>query len=300
MDTSSKSVEHTPVLLAEVLDALQPQGDDCFVDTTFGRGGHSRAILERLGPDGRLIVLDADPSALATLERDVRLVSACVNFRDLRTAIPPLAEQRPIRGILFDLGISSAQLSDPSLGLSFQSDGPLFMRLDRDQNAMTAATIVNGWSVQDLGVIFRDLGEERHWHRVAAAIVERRRSQRFTTTSELAAVVSRAVGGRRGKRHPATKVFQALRMAVNDELGNLRVALDSACDLLMPGGRLAVITFHSIEDRVVKQYFRDRAKTQADIELFTKKPIAPARAEILSNPRARSAKLRVVTRRIIS
>lgn len=287
---------HTPVLLARIVAALNVQADGCYVDATFGCGGHAREILDHLGSGGRLIVLDADPSAITGVPPDKRVVSACGNFRDLGIIVPTLAAGRSINGIFMDLGISSAQLSDPTLGLSFQTDGPLLMRLDRNVQAMNAATIVNTWSMSDLGNILRNFGEERQWRKIAEAIVFRRKRQRFSTTADLAALISQVVGGRYSRRHPATKTFQALRMAVNDELGNLAAGLAAACDLLAPGGRLAVITFHSLEDRAVKQYFRSRVKNQGDIVLVNKKTISPERAEILANPRARSAKLRVVAR----
>ena len=262
-------VDHKPVLLKEVLALLDPRPGQNFVDGTFGQGGHARAILERLGPTGRLIVFDLDPAAVSfarSLGQNVEAFQK--NFRYLEETIRYAGHHLSINGILFDLGMSSTQLGDPTLGLSFQQTGPLNMRLGRDRG-MTAAIIVNSWSERELADLFYDFGEERLSRRIAKAVVSRRRHKPFLLTTDLSEVIIAAVGGRRGrsKIHPATRVFQALRIAVNEELNNLRLGISAGLNLLAGGGRLAVISFHSLEDRLVKQMFKQAAgKAKATAE----------------------------------
>lgn len=302
-------VDHVPVLLDEVLELLDPQPGDRIIDGTVGAGGHAVAILDRCAPDGRLLGLDADPAALSvTRERlqpyrsRVTLVHA--NYEQLNEVAPArgfaLAD-----GILLDLGLSSWQLTDPTRGFSFQVDGPLDMRFD-PRREQTAADLVNHASPAELVRIITEYGEERKARRIVTAIVAHRP---LHTTGELARVVVDAVGGRRGRRlHPATRTFQALRIAVNDELGCLERGLEAAIDLLAPSGRLAVIAFHSLEDRIVKQLFRRESRDcicpphmpictcghQARLTLLTPKPLRPTPAEVARNPRSRSARLRAV------
>lgn len=306
--------EHQPVLLDEVLAYLNPRSGQNFVDATVGGGGHARALLSHLGPTGTLFALDYDPTAAAAArELGSNVVPLLANFREVNRAVRYVAPDLPIHGILFDLGMSSLQLGDPTLGLSFQTTGPLDMRLDRSKTKdsnMTAASIVNTWREPELVRIFRQYGEEPLSRQIVAAIVRRRRLQPFLLTTDLAEVivgVAARFGRRRTKIHPATRTFQALRMAVNNELENLAEGLKSGLDLIVTGGRLAVISFHSLEDRVVKNTFRAWAGKQiAGVptngmtvgRIITKKPVRPSPNELDQNPRARSGKLRVFEKTI--
>lgn len=291
---------HVPVLYNEVLVGLQPKPGGFYVDGTVGAGGHAAGILERSSPDGRLLGLDRDPAALAVARaalarfgERVRLVQASY------TELARYATEGSADGVLLDLGLSSLQLDDPARGFAFRYDGPLDMRYD-PATTLTAAEIVNEWPVDELADLIYKYGEERHSRRIARAIVAARP---LRTTGELAEVVARAIGGRRGERrektHPATRTFQALRVAVNGELEALGTVLPLAIRVLKPGGRLAVISFHSLEDRIVKQFIRARsrpgeaANIMPDLREVTRKPVEPEEAEIAANPRARSARLRV-------
>ncbi|MDW8403765.1 16S rRNA (cytosine(1402)-N(4))-methyltransferase RsmH [Chloroflexus sp.] len=294
--------QHTPVLLAEVVAALAPRPGGRYLDATVGGGGHALAVLQAAQPGGMLLGIDADPDALAaTAERlaEAGLRQQAVlrhgSFADL-AALATEAGFTAVDGILFDLGVSSYQLDTPERGFSFAADGPLDMRLDPTQG-LTAADLVNRLSERELADILFQYGEEHAARRIARAIVERRRAQPFQRTADLAAVVARAVGGRHGRIHPATRTFQALRIAVNQELDRLAAALPQAVALLAPGGRLAVISFHSLEDRIVKQFLRAEAAGETPrLALITKKPVVASDAEVAANPRARSAKLRVAAR----
>lgn len=285
------SPAHLPVLLAEVLELLQPHSGGRYVDCTLGAGGHAEAVLQASSPDGVLLGIDADPEALrlaaARLSQfgpRARLVHG--NYRDLG-ALMAQAGFGAVDGILLDLGVSSMQLDQPARGFSFQQEGPLDMRLDPGQGA-PAAELVNTLPERELADLIFRYGEERLSRRIARAIVARRTRQRFETTTDLARVVAASTPGR-GRIHPATRTFQALRIAVNDELQGLTAALPAAAAALAPGGRLAVIAFHSMEDRIVKQFVRQEGQLHA----VTKKPVAPSAAEAAANPRSRSAKLRV-------
>ncbi|WP_322493594.1 16S rRNA (cytosine(1402)-N(4))-methyltransferase RsmH [Chloroflexus sp.] len=294
--------QHTPVLLAEVVAALAPRPGGRYLDATVGGGGHALAVLQAAQPGGVLLGIDADPAALAaTAERlaEAGLGQQAVlrhgSFADL-AALAAEAGFTAVEGILFDLGVSSYQLDTPERGFSFAADGPLDMRLDPTQGP-TAADLVNHLSERELAGIIFQYGEEHAARRIARAIVERRRSQPFQSTADLAAVVARAVGGRHGRIHPATRAFQALRIAVNHELDRLAAALPQAVALLALGGTLAVISFHSLEDRIVKQFLRAEAAGEAPrLAIITKKPVVASAAEVAANPRARSAKLRVAVR----
>ncbi|MBO9312098.1 MAG: 16S rRNA (cytosine(1402)-N(4))-methyltransferase RsmH [Chloroflexus sp.] len=294
--------QHTPVLMAEVVNALAPRPGGCYLDATVGGGGHALAVLQAAQPGGKLLGIDADPAALAaTAERlttaglHEQAVLCHGSFADLVT-IATTAGFTAFDGILFDLGVSSYQLDTPERGFSFAADGPLDMRLD-PTHGPTAADLVNRLSERELADIIFQYGEEHAARRIARAIVEQRRTQPFRRTAELAEVVVRAVGGRHGRIHPATRTFQALRIAVNQELDRLKQALPQALELLAPGGRLAVISFHSLEDRIVKQFLRAEATGAAPrLTILTKKPVVPSATEVARNPRARSAKLRVAAR----
>lgn len=308
------------MLLAEVLTALEPEPGKVYIDCTVGGGGHAAALLERIQPGGRLLGIDADPAALQAAQ--AHLTSLTSN------ALPPgayllqhghfdalgtLARAHgfdAVDGILFDLGVSSYQLDTPERGFAFSATGPLDMRLDPTQGP-TAADLVAQLSEAALADIIYRYGEERYSRRIARRIVERRRVHPIMTTSELADLVIQAVPGRsspsqrrRSQIHPATRTFQALRIAVNRELERLETALPQAVALLRPGGRLVVISFHSLEDRIVKLFFRaesgyggsEAPPTPPRLRIITKKPIEPGEAEVQANPRSRSARLRVAER----
>jgi len=301
---------HVPVLLNEVIAGLQPQRGGYFVDCTVGLGGHAAAILETIPTSGRLLGIDADPEAIK-LSQDklgdygeaVALVND--NFINLE-AICKRYHFHPVDGILFDLGVSSLQLDTAERGFSFQLDAPLNMRFDPGQE-LTASDIVNSFSEQELAKLIEKYGEERHSRRIARYIVQNRP---IATTVELARLVVQASGGKRARIHPATRTFMALRIAVNSELQNLEMALRQAVNLLRPGGRLTVISYHSLEDRIAKQFMRDAASNclcppgapmcrcghEPTLKLISRKVIKPTSLETESNPRSRSAKLRVAER----
>jgi len=305
---------HIPVLRDAVLDALRPGHLPAgrFVDGTVGAGGHAAAILES-APDARLLGLDRDPAALA-LARDrlapfgERAALVHASYEQVAAHVAAwLGEGAGVDGILLDLGISSMQVDDPARGFAFAHEGPLDMRFDPTAPGPTAAEIVNTWPADDLADILFRYGEERNSRRIARAIVAARP---LATTRQLAEVIAAAQRGPREKIHPATRAFQALRIAVNDELGAVERVLPVAIDLLRPGGRLAVISFHSLEDRIVKQTFRLEATDcicpprqpvctcghVARVTLVTRKPVTAGADEIARNPRSRSARLRVVER----
>lgn len=286
---------HVPVMSAEVVHWLQPRPGGVFVDGTLGGGGHTRALAEQVGASGRVIALDRDPAAVAAAESNlaglpVELVET--NFSDIPEVLEQL-EVAAVDGVLLDLGLSSDQLADPQRGFSFSMDGPLDLRFD-PTTGEPAARLVNRMSVEHLASLIYRYGEERHSRRIARAIERRRRERPIESAAELAELVRRCVPtSRTGQRiDPATRTFQALRIAVNDELKWIDVTLRRIPDCLRPGGRLAVISFHSLEDRRAKNAFRDDQRWQA----LTKKPLRPAPEEVDANPRARSAKLRVAER----
>lgn len=290
---------HVPVLFSDVLEQLHLQANSLVIDATLGAGGHARGLLDAIGPNGRLFGFEADPRTLATTVAELsepRLVGVNKNFRDLATVA---AEHGFINvsAILFDLGVSSMTLDEGQRGFSFQHDGPLDMRFDQVQQSLTAAEIVNTWTANQLADIFVRYGEIHRPDSLIEMIVSRRKTTPFVTTQDLADAVS-SIWRRRGRAHPATTVFQALRIAVNDELGALEAALPQAIELLQPDGRLAVITFHSLEDRLVKQWGKRAAEAGA-VDIITKHVIAPNREEQKNNPRSRSAKLRIYQKKFI-
>lgn len=301
---------HKSVLLGEVVEALQPRSGEKYADGTIGGGGHAAAILEASAPDGWLWGMDRDGDALVAAQQ--KLAKYAGRFELRRGNFSELAEWIPsasCAGIVLDLGVSSAQLDWSERGFSFNSEGPLDARMDQRQ-PMTAADLVNTASEQELAKILWEFGEERQSRRFAKAIVEQRKAKRFTTTKELAELIER-LAPRHGKRtHPATQVFQALRIAINDELGSLRRGLDAAVKILQPGGRLAVITFHSLEVRLLKEFGNERTRDYAvegevdvpelrkprkpELRWVQRKAIQPGEAELNANPRSRSAQLRVL------
>lgn len=296
-------------MMAEVLAALQPKPGGIYADGTLGGAGHAAAVLAASSPTGRLLACDRDGVALEAAAQ--RLAEFSGRFELRRGNYAELSEWIPAGscdGVLLDLGVSSPQLDVAERGFSFQNDGPLDMRMDTRQ-PVTAATLLNTESAEEIARIFWEYGDERDSRRFARAIVHDRETRPFTTTRQLAELIERLSprGGR--KAHPATRVFQALRIAVNDEIGSLERGLDGALKILKPGGRLAVITFHSLEDRVVKLFGRARARDYTfagtdvpelraprapEIKLISRKAIMPSEAELAENPRSRSAQLRVM------
>ncbi len=291
---------HRSVLFQEVLEALDPKPGQVFMDGTFGAGGHSKAIASRIGQAGHLVAFDADytvfesPIALE-IAHLTQFHPVVANFRTNREAIASLG--LTLDGALFDLGLSSTQLEASGRGFTFQKDEPLAMtfRADPDHDTVTANGIVNTWGRDTIATILRGFADEPFAERIADAIVAHRQHSHIKSTKELVDIILSATPKRfhHGRTHPATRTFQALRMAVNDELGAITDGLKGALEHGRPGGRIAVITFHSIEDRTVKQYFRESI-AQGICVAVTKKPIVPSSAEVASNPRARSAKLRIV------
>ena len=300
----------------EVLELLNPQPGGTYLDGTLGGGGHAGLILEASSPDGRLIGLDRDPEALAAAGRQLapygeRAVLVQANFSDMCEVLSANGIAG-VDGILLDLGVSSRQLDTPERGFSFRDDGPLDMRMGPDAE-MTAADIVNSFKADELRRIFREFGEERFAGRIANRIIERRQVEPFSTTADLAEVVKAAIPAQHGakqKIHPATRVFQALRIFVNNELGHLSKTLDAAFEVLNPSARFVVISFHSLEDRLVKRAFRQAAKgcicppkvpictcgRTSQAEIVTRKGVRPTAEEVAHNPRARSAVVRAITR----
>ncbi|MFW6163020.1 MAG: 16S rRNA (cytosine(1402)-N(4))-methyltransferase RsmH [Planctomycetota bacterium] len=287
---------HTPVLVPEVVEFLRPRPGQRMIDGTVGLGGHALALLPRLLPGGRLLGIDCDETALsAAAERLSKYRGhfdlAYGNFRDL-PAVAAREGYSAADGILLDLGVSSAQLDASERGFSFAAEGPLDMRLDPSQRT-TAATLLRRASARELERIFREYGDERYARRIARAVAAER--GRLRTTTDLARLIERVVPTRERRIHPATRCFLALRVATNDELGALEAALDAAPGLLAPGARMAVISFHSHEDRLVKHRFRDQARAGV-MSVVTRKPVRPSAEEVSRNRRSRSAKLRVAER----
>ncbi len=308
---------HVPVLLEETLRLLITDPAGIYLDGTLGRGGHAEAILQTLAPEGRLIGLDCDEEAIqqtaARLQPfDKQLSLRHANFSGMKEECRQIGVNG-VTGVLLDLGVSSPQLDTAGRGFSFSQDGPLDMRMDPSRGR-TAADWVNGESEERLADILRRFGEERDARRIARAICQERTRQPIERTGRLAAIVERAKGGRRGPRHPATRTFQALRMAVNAELDSLEAGLEAGLSLLRPGGRMAVITFHSLEDRCVKNCFRRHTVRRVSLQQggeqirfdpppvrrLTRRPLTAGPQERQFNPRARSAKLRVAEREIDS
>ena len=304
--------KHTPVLVGEALAALALQAGGYYVDATFGRGGHTALILEALGREGRVLAIDRDPQAIEAgrtrFAHEVRLTLVHASFADLATLVPAHADGRPCRGVLFDLGVSSPQLDNPDRGFSFRADGPLDMRMDTTRGRPVSAWLA-GASFDEIREVIATLGEERFARRVAQSIVDTRGEHPLNRTSELAALVSRAVRTREPGKHPATRTFQALRMFINDELGQLDKGLAAAADALAPGGRLVVISFHSLEDRAVKNFMRRESQVDPALQDLPVLPpdaqprmrlvgrkTRPSDDEVKLNARARSALIRVAER----
>ena len=294
---------HVPVLLEEVVTWLRPRAKGCYLDCTIGLGGTAERILRASEPDGILIGIDQDPNAIACTRTRLQAYESrvhlfCENFQDVK-AVMNLANRERVDGILFDLGVSSAQLDQPERGLSFQHDGPLDMRMN-PARGQSVEDLVNALPETQLANMIHALGEERYSRRIARAIVHARRRAPLRTTMDLSRLIQQSVprSYRSGRLHPATRTFQAFRIAVNNELGALKTGLDEVVDILAPDGRLCVISFHSLEDRLVKQAFRRLTQEAPDQWVaLTKKPVSPSEEERRANPRARSAKLRVIERK---
>lgn len=290
---------HTPVMLEEVLHSLALRPGDEAVDCTFGGGGYTSELLRTVAPNGRVLALDVDPDAVARGRarewgKDAaRLTIVHANFVDVRTVAIAQGFCAP-RGIVADLGWSSLQLAAPNRGFSFSEESPLDMRFDPTSGAPTAADILATASEEELERIIRTYGEEPAARRIAAAVIAKRRQQPITTTGELIELIA-GVMRWRGRIHPATRTFQALRIAVNDELRVLDRAIPEMLTLVAPRGRIAIVSFHSLEDRIVKRAFR-AASAKGIAKIMTKKPLRPSTAEVERNPRSRSAKLRVIER----
>lgn len=304
------SLEHISVLLQEAVDALAIRPDGVYVDCTFGRGGHSRAILQRLGPAGRLYALDRDPAAIeaAAALADARLTVVHAPF----SALQDVMEERgvgAVDGVLLDIGVSSPQLDDAARGMSFRFDAPLDMRMDTTRGQTVAEWLAEA-TVEQIAEVLKVYGEERFAYAIAKAIAAARAGGAVATTRQLAQIVEKAVRTREPGQHPATRSFQALRIFINQELEELSLVLPAATNLLRPGGRLAVISFHSLEDRIVKRFMRDESRPpQLPSRLplradqlppsrlrLVGRAIRPSEAEVAANPRARSAVLRVAER----
>jgi 16S rRNA (cytosine1402-N4)-methyltransferase len=289
---------HVPVLLNEVLGLLDPKPGDNFIDCTVGEGGHALAILQMTAPNGLLLGIDRDADMVKILSEQAermgiseRLLFHHGNFAEVGE-IARSHNFSNVRGILFDFGLSSWQLEESGAGFSFAGTEPLDMRFDRTKDTQTAASIINFWPEGSIERILREFGEERYSRRIAHAVVEHRKKEKIETTDELVGIILSAIpkAKRYVRFHPATRTFQALRIAVNTELANVEEGLEEASEILRPSGRIAAISFHSLEDRIVKNMFKKEAK--GSLRIITKKPIRPSTEEVYLNPRARSAKLR--------
>lgn len=304
--------EHQPVLLARVLEALRVKPDGIYIDGTFGRGGHAAALLGKLGPEGSLLAFDKDPDALAyaasRFSAEARLLMREGSFGNLATEVSALGWQGRVDGIMFDLGVSSPQLDDADRGFSFQQAGPLDMRMNPHAGISAAEWLAQAPEREIADVLWK-YGEERFSRRIARAVVNRRDESPITTTVQLAGLIAAAAPSRERHKHPATRSFQAIRIFINRELEDLEAALPQAVEALAPGGRLAVISFHSLEDRIVKRFIRDQHRgpqLPPDLPVIPEayasklrpvgKQIRASEAEIAANPRARSAVLRVAER----
>lgn len=300
-------VPHQPVLYQQVMNALAPEKGSLFLDGTLGAGGHAKGILQASTPHGQLLGLDRDAEAMKMARQRLRaykdrLILRQASYRNAPDILDQVGWKR-VNGILLDLGVSSMQIDQPQRGFSFMEDGPLDMRFDQDQE-VTAADLLNSLEEPELASIIWEYGEERYSRQIARAIVDARPIQ---TTRDLARLVQSVVPGHGSQIHPATRTFQALRIATNEELEVLSTALPELLNRLAPAGRIAIISFHSLEDRIVKQYFKKESSDclcppkqpvctcghQASIKVLTKKPVRPDKHEIEHNPRARSARLRV-------
>lgn len=290
---------HIPVLQKEVIQYLSPKPNENFIDCTIGGGGHTRAILEKNGPQGKVMGIDQDQEMIKNIESrfgneelEKRLILVCDNFVNLGEIV----EKRkfgPINGILLDLGISSWHITESKRGFSFLREEPLLMRYDGDTNKLTAEKIINDWPEEEIEKILKEYGQERFAKKITKEIIQQRETRPIKATTQLVEIIRRATPGwyQHRRIHFATKTFQALRIAVNEELNNLERTLPQVVEVLETEGRIVIISFHSLEDRIVKNFFRKESKN-GQLKILTKKPIKPTEKEISFNPRSRSAKLR--------
>lgn len=309
---ASSTLIHKPVLLEETLTALNIKPDGCYVDGTFGRGGHSQEIIKKLGEQGKLLAFDKDPQAIATANsiaaNDERLTVKQGSFTQLKQTVEELGWKGKVDGIFLDLGVSSPQLDDAERGFSFRFDGPLDMRMDPDSGQSAAQWLATA-DERDIMMVLFDYGEEKFARRIASAIVTARQEQPINTTKRLASIVAAANPSREKNKDPSTRTFQAIRIFINQELEDLKTCLAQAVDLLAPGGRLVVISFHSLEDRIVKRFIREQCKgddfpvdlpvMHAELNQNMKmigKAIKAGKKELKENPRARSAVMRIAER----
>jgi len=286
---------HIPVLLKEVIEYLNPQPNENFIDATIGEGGHTKAILEKNGPAGKILGIEADPILYQKVKNIIQNTKRFILVNDSYANIEKIVREKqfqPVNGVLFDLGMCSWQIDESKRGFSYLKDEPLDMRFS-PKNILTAAEIVNFWKIEDLEKILRDYGEEKYAKRIALAIKETRRKKRIVGTQQLVEILKKALPKNYDdyRLHPAVRTFQALRIAVNNELENLKIGLTLAFKILAPQGKIIVISFHSLEDRIVKNFFRDNIK-QNTLKILTKKPITSSQEEIKNNIRSHSAKLR--------
>ncbi|MFW5998594.1 MAG: 16S rRNA (cytosine(1402)-N(4))-methyltransferase RsmH [Halanaerobiaceae bacterium] len=303
--------EHKPVLLKETIEYLNCKKNGVYLDGTVGRGGHTQAILENVGDKGLVIGIDRDYEAIKKVRNKFKKYNNCKFIQGNFINIEEILENinvKTIDGMLFDLGVSSPQLDNPERGFSYRKEGPLDMRMNQKQS-LTAENIVNNYTRDELTKIIRKYGEERWASRIAEFIIKNRKRKKITTTTELVSIIKDAIpaSARREGGHPARRTFQALRIATNDELNQLEKMLNNVINFLVPGGRICVISFHSLEDRIVKHTFRELNKDcvcppdfpicvcdkKSEVKIITKKPVQSSKEEIKNNPRARSAKLRV-------
>lgn len=310
--STSSTLIHKPVLLEETLTALNIKPDGCYVDGTFGRGGHSQEIMKQLGQNGKLLAFDKDPQAIATANKiaanDDRLYVKQGSFTQLEQTVNELGWKEKVDGIFLDLGVSSPQLDDAERGFSFRFDGPLDMRMDPEHGQSAAQWLANA-EERDIMMVLFDYGEEKFARRIASAIVTAREEQPINTTKRLASIVAAANPSKERNKDPSTRTFQAIRIFINQELEDLKTCLAQAVDLLAPGGRLVVISFHSLEDRIVKRFIREQCKgddfpldlpvMHAQLNQNMKmvgKAVKAGRTELKENPRARSAVMRTAER----
>ena len=280
---------HIPVLKREVIKYLDPKTNQNFIDATFGFGGHSKAILERNRPRGKVLALEADSEIIESSQAGERLILVNSSYTKLKEAVKQYQFER-IEGILFDLGLNSWHLEKSGRGFSFKKEEPLDMRYQKEINPLTAEEIVNRWGEGKIKKILKDFGEEKFAGKIAKIITEERKKRPIKNTFQLVEIIRRSIPRRSQKeKHPARRTFQALRIAVNNELDNLKEGLNQSLRVLEKKGKLVVISFHSLEDRIVKKFFEENKE---QLKILTKKPIIPSKKEVQENPRARSAKLR--------
>ena len=286
---------HKPVLLKEVLEYLNPKTNQNFIDCTVGEGGYVEGILEKNGPDGKVLGIEADPEIYQKLRKQLseRFIPVNDSYINLKTIVEKL-DFKPISGILFDLGMSSWHLEASKRGFSFSKNEMLDMRYNPKSNPLTAEKIVNQWPEYEIRKILEEYGEEKFAKKIAKELIDERKVKPIRTTFQLVKIIKRAVSSRKTKIHFATRTFQALRIAVNDELSNFEKALPQAIEVLAPEGTIVIISFHSLEDRIVKSFFKDLSSKE--LKILTKKPVTASQKEIKVNLRSRSAKLRAAAK----